>query len=115
VLVTTAALYQPPEQVRYLFFPIDSFVSLLTPSEGDAPLEVGLVGNEGMLGVSMLLGVNAAPLKAIVQGPGQALRMELAPFLREVKRSQGPRRSLDRYLYVTLISSLKAPRVRAFT
>jgi CRP-like cAMP-binding protein len=89
--------------VRYVFFPIDSFISLLTPGEGDAPLEVGLVGNEGMLGVSVLLGVNAAPLKAIVQGAGQAWRMEVGPFLREVKRSRGLRRSLDRYLYVTLV------------
>jgi CRP-like cAMP-binding protein len=102
-LVIAAALYQPREPVQYVFFPIDSFVSLLTRSEGDAPLEVGLVGNEGMLGVFALLGVNVAPLTAIVQGAGQALRMEVAPFLREVKRSPKLRRSLDRYLYVTLI------------
>jgi CRP-like cAMP-binding protein len=102
-LVIAAVLYQPREQMRYVFFPIDGFVSLLTPGDGDAPLEVGLAGSEGMLGVSVLLGVNAAPLKAIVQGAGQALRMEVAPFLLEVKRSRRLRRSLDRYLYVTLI------------
>jgi CRP-like cAMP-binding protein len=100
--VTAEALYEPREQMRYVFFPIEGFISLLTPGDGDAPLEVGLIGNEGMVGISVVLGVNAT-LKAIVQGAGHALRMEVTPFLREVKRSRGLRRSLDRDLYVTLI------------
>jgi hypothetical protein len=90
-LVTAAALCEPREQVRYVFFPIDGFISLLTPAEGDAPLEVGLVGDEGMVGVSVLLGVDAAPLKAIVQGAGQALRMEVTPFLRDDPGSRARR------------------------
>jgi CRP-like cAMP-binding protein len=69
---------------------------------GHPPLEMGLIGNEGMLGATLVLGVNAAPLHAVVQGSGTALRMT-APHLRLALRD-GPAllRMLNRYLYVLM-------------
>jgi CRP-like cAMP-binding protein len=95
-------LCESESRIRYVYFPTDCFVSLTIPSDGDARLEVGLVGDEGMVGLSLALGVNISAQRAIVQGSGGAWRMSAAPFCREVERSLALRRRLSGYLYVVL-------------
>ncbi len=68
-------IYEPAKSIRHVYFPIDSFISLLNSNHGRAHLEMALVGNEGMLGVPLILGVNSSPLQALVQGGGDALRI----------------------------------------
>ena len=90
------------EQIRHVYFPLDAFVSLVTPIEQAAVLEVGMVGNEGMHGISLALGVNIWPLHSIVQRGGSALRMSAAAFIREHNRSLPLQRTLDHYVYVLM-------------
>ena len=91
---------EPGDRIRHVYFPAEGFVSLLTPCGDCASLEVGLVGREGMLGISVMLGVDVSPLRALVQGGGAALRMDAASFLRAVASSAALQRELNRYLYV---------------
>ena len=93
-------LCNPGEPIRHVYFPIDSFISQVTPMDGRDGVEVGMVGDEGMLGVSVILGVGISPLHCVVQGAGPALRMETAAFRRELTRSSALEESLKRYLYV---------------
>jgi len=65
---------------RYVYFPTVGFVSLVTTINGQPTLEVGMVGREGMLGAQLVLGVEAAPLHAVVQGAGTAWRIARAEF-----------------------------------
>lgn len=89
-------------RARHAYFPIDSYVCMVAPLDDHASLEVSLVGNEGMIGTCMLLGVSAAPLKAIVQGAGSAWRIERAALNDELEESRILRETLHRYVYVLL-------------
>jgi CRP-like cAMP-binding protein len=101
-LVFADTLTEPGERIRHALFPIDAFISLIAPLNAHAQLEVGLVGNEGMFGVSLALGVADSPLRAMVQGAGLAWRIDAATFRRELALSPALRRGLNRYVYVSL-------------
>lgn len=109
-LVLNDVLCQAGDATRYAYFPIDGFISLLKTVENRPGLEVGMVGREGMLGVQAVLGVSGAPLRALVQGPGVALRIGIDAL--DSQLADGPylRRVMNRYVYV-LIAQLATSAV----
>jgi CRP-like cAMP-binding protein len=94
-----AVLFEPGEQIKYVYFPLTGLISLLTPLTDEVSVEVGLVGNEGMAGISMLLDVPTSPVRGLVQGSGSALRMKASIFRDAIKHSPGLQRALNHYLY----------------
>ncbi|HTC53652.1 MAG TPA: Crp/Fnr family transcriptional regulator [Steroidobacteraceae bacterium] len=102
------------ERMPYAYFPIQSFVSLIAPLDGHVGLEVGLVGDEGMVGSSLVLGIETAPVHALVQGAGPAWRVETAVLLKELTRSPALRQLLSRYLYVTLTQMVQTTACTRF-
>lgn len=99
-LAFAEVLYTPREPLSHVYFPTRSFISLIMPVDATASLEVGLVGNEGMFGVPLALGIDVSPVRAVVQGAGSALRMDAARFCRELGRSQALQRQVDHYAFV---------------
>jgi CRP-like cAMP-binding protein len=95
-------LSESGDRIHHVYFPIDSFISLITPGVDRAQLEIGLVGNEGMLGVPLLLGIHVSPLRALVQGTGHAWRIGASHFMRLIESHATIRNALNRYLYVFL-------------
>jgi len=93
-------LCEPEERIRCVLFPTGSIISLITCADANASLEVGLIGDEGMLGTSLLLGVHVSPQRALVQRAGTAWRIRASAFSRELERSVALRRELGRYLYI---------------
>jgi CRP-like cAMP-binding protein len=79
-------LYEARREIRYIYFPIDGVASLVLEM-GNSGVEVGTIGNEGMVGIPLVLGDRQAPSTVYVQVPGQALRIDGRAFRKEVKRS----------------------------
>ncbi len=90
------------DQIKNIYFPLNSFVSLVTPLKGHPPLEMGIIGNEGAYGASVVLGVTTAPMRAVVQGLGTALRIETKQFQRIARNSPVLLRTMNRYVYVMM-------------
>jgi CRP-like cAMP-binding protein len=95
-------IYMPGERLDHAYFPLDAFISMIMPVDASSSLEVGLVGNEGMFGIGLALGVEESPVRGVVQGAGAALRMGAAQFRRELGRSTALRSRIDRYVLLQL-------------
>lgn len=107
-------LGEPGETVRHVYFPVRSFISLTTPMPGHGELEVGMIGAEGMLGASLLLGVEVWPLHALVQGAGPALRIGRVAFRRTLSHTPALERRLYRYLYALMRQMAQAAACNRF-
>ena len=68
-------LYESGDTMRYVYFPTDSIVSLLYVMESGASAEISVVGNEGIVGVSLFMGGESTPSRAVVQSAGSAYRL----------------------------------------
>jgi len=101
-LVFGDLLSEAGEPITHVYFPLVGFISLVAALDGHQPLEMGLVGSEGMLGMTLKLGIKTAPMRAVVQGTGTALRMTGSNFTRYLADTPAMFRILDRYLYVMM-------------
>ena len=101
-LIFAEELYHAGDIIPYAYFPIEGFISLITSVDGNANLEVGLSGNEGMLGITLILGVDIAPFRALVQGAGSAYRITTVLFRQHLAQSPALRQLLMRYLFVSI-------------
>ena len=95
-------LCEADEPFEHVYFPSSAFISLVARVGNHPPLEMGLIGNEGMLGVTLILGVTTAPLRGVVQGEGEALRMSAKDLLEELRHSPSLVKTLNNYLYVLM-------------
>lgn len=94
-------LFRPEDILRHVYFPTTSIVSLLTDLSDGSGMEVGLVGREGMVGISAILGGSETKV-ATVQGAGEALRLEAAKLREEFRRGGSLQRALLRYTHALM-------------
>lgn len=95
-------LYEPGDSIEYVYFPNHSIISLLSTVEDRSTLEVGIIGNEGMVGISVMLGVKASPHRALVQGEGSAMRMKVAAFRKAVSGDGALQKLLNRNIHALM-------------
>jgi CRP-like cAMP-binding protein len=101
-LVFGDVLCEPGDLVRHVYFPNNSIISLLSAVAEHSTLEVGMVGNEGVAGISVFMGVPRATTRSLVQGGGLAMRMKSAALRRELGRQGSMNMLLRRYSHSLL-------------
>jgi CRP-like cAMP-binding protein len=95
-------LHEPERPTRFVYFPTDGVVSMLSCLDDDCSIEVGTVGNEGMVGTSVFLGVNRMYNRAVVQVAGEAMRMRVKDFENSTAQDGTFHRLLHLYTYTLL-------------
>jgi CRP-like cAMP-binding protein len=107
-------LYEADSSIRYIYFPVDCLVSLLVPQTSHRPLEVAMVGNEGMVGVPLALGMRTSLVQAVVQASGRAWRMTAQDFHEELPRQSALRKDIDRYIHELIAQLTQSAACNAF-
>ena len=95
-------LYESGSQLRHVYFPTTSIVSLLYVMEDGASAEIAVVGNEGMVGVALFMGGETTPSRAVVQSAGHAFRLKGQLLKEEFHRAAGLQHLLLRYTQALL-------------
>ncbi len=96
-------LHDAGKPIRQIYFPIDALVAVLTIAAPNRTVEVGLVGQEGMIGISLALGTNLSPVRTVVQSAGTAMRMGVAAFRKQLPHNVPLQRILNRYAHATMV------------
>src|SRR6202795_4319096 len=79
-------LYESGVELRYVYFPTTAILSLLYVMQDGASAEIAIVGNEGILGISLFMGGETTPSRAVVQSAGHAFRLRAALLKNECGR-----------------------------
>jgi CRP-like cAMP-binding protein len=95
-------LFQSGEQTEFVYFPVEAIISLMTDLEDGTGIEVGLVGREGMVGISTVFGVEREAKLATVQRTGMALRMRSDDMREELTLGGQLQRLLLRYAHALM-------------
>jgi CRP-like cAMP-binding protein len=99
-------IYSPGRNIEHVYFPENAAVSLIATMENGATTEVGLVGREGMVGLTVFLGGAITPEQAIVQMAGTALKMKASVLRHELQVGSSLQMLLLRYTksFIALMS-----------
>jgi CRP-like cAMP-binding protein len=96
-------IYESGEAITHVYFPNSGLISILVVMEDGTPREVGLIGNEGMLGTALVLGINTTPTRSLIQMPGSAMRMRAGALKDELNRGGTLRKVLQAYTHALFI------------
>lgn len=113
-LILSAELSEADCVLSHAYFPRQGYISLVIDADSHPPIEVGMVGNEAMLGSELILGLAKTPWRALVQGAGMSWRIE-ADALREASEALPALRSVvQRTLMVRLHQAALAAACERF-
>jgi CRP-like cAMP-binding protein len=101
-------IYNAGDTVRYVYFPAGAVVSLISMTQDGNTIEVALVGDEGVVGVSAVLGAKRTPYQAVVQVGGEALRIKADVLKEEFQHNETLQDMLLCYVYLLLTQVIQS-------
>jgi len=107
-------LCEPGDDYGYVWFPLTGLISQGSQLRHHGPLDMGLIGSEGMLGATLALGVDTAPLQAVVTEAGTALRMHATDLRLSLREDEALRLRGDHYLYILLVELARTASCNRF-
>lgn len=93
-------LYEPAQKLKFVHFPNRGLISLVVPMEDGKTVEAGVVGNEGMSGIPLVVGIQRSPLREIVQIGGDGFRVAITAFQNTLQSAPRLRTALNLYAVV---------------
>lgn len=93
--------------IQNVHFPLTGLYSLLAPTANSDSVEVSTVGREGMIGIGVHLGTETAYCTAIVQVPGEAIRIEAQAFREEASRCETVTSYVGRYIHALYVQTVQ--------
>lgn len=113
-LAAGTILCDPDEPLQHAHFPLTGVIALVAVSSGRRALGLAMIGNEGVLGATLALGVKTPRLRALVHGSGAALRVSTQQLRRMLRDGPGLSRVLRRYSYVLMGQLLHTATCNSF-
>src|SRR3982751_7462 len=95
--------YESEQPIEYAYFPLTGLASMVTIMQGGKAIEVATIGNEGMIGLPLFLGVDRTAGQAYTQVPGDSLRIKADVFQKEARQQAGLARMLQLYTQALLV------------
>jgi CRP-like cAMP-binding protein len=93
----------PDEPIPFVYFPLNSLLSLVTVMEDGSTVEAGAIGREGMAGLPILLDAGTTPMRTLTQIPGQAVRIKGEIIKEAFDKGGALRHILYRYIHTTIV------------
>src|SRR4051812_15456968 len=102
-------LYEPGGKLSHVYFPTTAIVSLLYVMENGASAEIAVVGNEGLVGISLFMGGESTSSQAVVQAGGHGFRLKAHLLMEEVNRGGAGLHPLPRYTQALITQKGQTP------
>ncbi|MFN6463018.1 MAG: Crp/Fnr family transcriptional regulator [Nostoc sp. DedVER02] len=115
-LPTRQVIYEPGEPIKQVYFPQNAVISIVTCMKDGSTVEVGIVSNEGMVGIPVILGGNTTTTKAFVQIAGTGMQMDADVLRTEFNQGGAIQKLLLRYVravYTELTQSCACNRLHS--
>jgi len=113
-LVAGTILCEVDEPFKYAHFPLTGLITLVAITSNQRPLGLAMIGNEGLLGATLALGINTPRLRAVVHGSGTALRVSAPQMRRMMREGTSLLHTLQRYSYVLMGQLLQTAACNSF-